>query len=447
MDNFVITGGNPLHGTIQVGGAKNVALKILISSLLTDDEIIIRNVPRLRDVFSLIAVLESLGVSASFDSHTVTIKNGNVSSNPCVPLDIGARLRTSSMVLGPLLARYGKALVPNPGGCRLGARPIDRHIEGLRNMGAAIDYNSEDGFFHARANGLHGTVIRFPKNTHTGTETILLAAVLAQGKTVIENAAEEVEVDDLIRCLNEMGGNIHRESARTIVIEGVQKLHGVDYTIMPDRNEEITFAIAAVMTRGDIIVASSQRDYLASFLDYYTKAGGKYEAIDETHTRYYYGGPVHATDVVTLPHPGFMTDWQAPWAVFMTQAEGISTIHETVFESRFSYVSELQKMGSSIDFYDPEVKNPEAFYNFNWEDRRSGFHQGITITGPVRLHNAILSVDDIRAGASLVLAALVAEGESYLHGVELIDRGYENLEGRLSALGADMKRVHEEVLP
>ena len=444
MDSFVITGGNPLHGTIEVGGAKNVALKILIASLLTDDEVIIRNVPRLRDVFSLIAVLESLGVRAAFEDHTVTIQNGNVSKDPCVPLDIGARLRTSSMVLGPLLARYGKALVPNPGGCRLGARPIDRHIEGLKSMGAEIDYDSEDGFFHATANGLHGTTVRFPKNTHTGTETILLAAVLAKGQTVIENAAEEVEVDDLISCLNQMGGKIRRKDARTIVIDGVEKLHGVEYTIMPDRNEEITFAIAAVMTKGDIIVSSSQRKYLAAFLDVFTKAGGKYEAIDETHTRYYYDGPFHSTDIVTEPYPGFMTDWQAPWAVFMTQADGESTIHETVFESRFSYVSELQKMGAAIEFYDPHVENPEAFYNFNWEDRRSDFHQGIKIAGPVQLHNAVLSVDDIRAGASLVLAALVAEGESYLHGVELIDRGYENLEGRLSMLGARMKRTHED---
>lgn len=445
MDTFIITGGQPLHGTVTVGGAKNVALKILISSLLTDDEIIIRNVPRLRDVFSLIAVLESLGVRASFDDHVLTIQNGAMASEPCVPLDIGARLRTSSMVLGPLLARYGKALVPNPGGCRLGARPIDRHIEGLRNMGATIDYDSEDGYFHATSNGLHGTTIRFPKNTHTGTETILLAAVLAKGQTVIENAAEEVEVDDLISCLNQMGGKITRRDKRTIVIDGVEKLHGVDYTIMPDRNEEITFAIAAVMTRGDIIVAGSQREYLTAFLDVFTKAGGKYEAIDDTHTRYYYDGPFHATDIVTTPYPGFMTDWQAPWAVFMTLANGVSTIHETVFESRFSYVAELQKMGATIDFYDPEVKNPEAFYNFNWEDRKEGYHQGITITGPVRLHNAVLSVDDIRAGASLVLAALVAEGESYLHGVELIDRGYEDLEDRLSALGATITRKHEEI--
>ncbi len=445
MDTFIIKGGNPLTGTIHVEGAKNVALKILIASLLTDEEIIIHNVPHLKDVFSLIEVLKSLGVSAVFTRHDLVIKNGTMASEPLVPLDIGARLRTSSMVLGPLLARYGKAHVPNPGGCRLGARPIDRHIVGLRDMGAVIDYNSEDGFFHATAIGLHGATVTFPKNTHTGTETIILAAVLAKGQTVIENAAEEVEVDDLIACLNLMGANIRRTTPRTIVIEGVDKLHGVEYTIMPDRNEEVTFAIAAAITGGDLIVTGSQRKHLSSFLSVFAQAGGVYEPIDETSTRYRSGGRLTGTDIVTLPHPGFMTDWQAPWAVFMTQAEGTSTIHETVFESRFSYVGELMKMGADITFYDPEVKNPPDFYNFNWEDRKEGYHQGIRIHGKSTLHNAVLSADDIRAGASLVLAALVASGESYIHNVDLIDRGYEDLEGRLSSVGATISRKKEQL--
>ncbi len=445
MDTFIIKGGTPLSGEIRVGGAKNVALKILIASLLTDEEIVIHNVPHLKDVFSLIDVLKSLGVSAVFNAHDLYIKNGTMALDPKVPLEIGAKLRTSSMVLGPLLARYGKAHVPNPGGCRLGARPIDRHIEGLRDMGADIDYDSDDGFFHATAKKLHGATVVFPKNTHTGTETIILAAVLAEGKTVIENAAEEIEVDDLITCLNLMGANITRVSPRTIVITGVPKLHGVEYTIMPDRNEEVTFAIASAITGGDIVVDGSQVAYLSSFLSMFEKAGGVYTKIDDTHTRYRSSGVLVHTDIETLPHPGFMTDWQAPWAVCMTQASGESTIHETVFESRFSYVSELKKMGASIEFYDPIVTNPPEFYNFNWEDRREGYHQGIRISGPTKLHDAVLSADDIRAGASLVLAALVASGTSYLSNVELIDRGYEDLEGRLSKIGATIKRKKEEV--
>lgn len=444
MDTFIISGGKPLRGTVAIGGAKNVAVKILIASLLTDEEIIIHNVPHLRDVVSLIEVLKSLGVDVQMDQHTVRVKSGHMDPNPTVPLDLGARLRTSSMVLGPLLARWGKANVPNPGGCRLGARPIDRHIEGLKRMGAIIDYNSEDGYFHATASGLHGTKIRFSKNTHTGTETIILAAVLARGETIIENAAAEVEVDDLINCLNMMGAKIKRTTSRTIVIEGVEILHGTEYTIMPDRNEEITFAIAAAITGGDVVVTQSQRAHLGAFLEEFTKAGGGYEAINETHTRYFKTNVAQPTQVDTAPYPGFMTDWQAPWAVFMTQTAGVSTIHETVFEGRFSYVQELQKMGAKIEFFDPKVTDPEAFYNFNWEDRKEGYHQGIRITGATRLHNAVMSVDDIRAGATLVLAALVAEGESYLHGVERIDRGYEKIEERLTQLGATITRIKED---
>lgn len=446
MEKFIVTGPTKLHGTVTIAGAKNVALKILIASLLTDDEITIRNVPNLRDVNFLVDVLRSLGVVVVVDGHILRIKNGIRKENPTVPFDIGGMLRTSSMVLGPLLARWGKGNVPNPGGCRLGARPIDRHIMALKEMGAEILYNSQDGYFHANTQKLHGARIRFPKNTHTGTETIILAAVLAEGRTVIENAAEEVEVDDLIACLNTMGASVKRTAPRTIRIEGVAKLHGVDYSIMPDRNEEVTFAIASALTDGDVIVDGSQLQYLDAFLSVFVQSGGGYERIDSTHTRYFRKGKIQPSALTTNIYPGFMTDWQAPWAVFMTQADGISTIHETVFESRFSYVQELQKMGAKIDFYDPDVKHPEVFYNFNWEDRKEGFHQGIRISGPTPLHNAVLKADDIRAGATLLLAALTAGGKSYLHDVELIDRGYEHIEERLRNLGASIERVREDAL-
>jgi len=443
MDKFIITGGVPLKGEIAVAGAKNVALKILVASLLTDEEMVIRNAPDIRDVALMLEVLGALGVKHSRDYHTIHVTHNHI-HNAKVPLEIAARLRTSSMVLGPLLARYGEATTPNPGGCRLGARPIDRHIIALQHMGADIQYHSDDGYFYAKSKVLHGATIRFPKNTHTGTETLILAAVLAKGQTILENAAEEVEIDDLITCLKQMGAKIRRSAPRTIVIEGVPKLHGTEYAIMPDRNEEVTFAIAGVMTGGNVIVKNSSRHNLGAFLDVYRKAGGKYEEMDATTTRYYTDGPLTATDIVTTPHPGFMTDWQAPWAVLMTQANGCSTIHETVFESRFSYVSELTKMGAHIEFFDPKVPNPEAFYNFNWADRVPGYHQGIKIKGPTTLHNAVLAIDDLRAGATLVLAALSASGESVVHGVEQVDRGYEKIEERLRALGAQIERVTEE---
>lgn len=443
MDTFTITGGYPLKGEMTLAGAKNVALKVLVTSLLTDEKIVIHNVPLLRDVYAMLDVLGDLGVTHALDGHTLTIQHTNTSSFT-VPLESGARLRTSSMVLGPLLARYHEAAIPNPGGCRLGARPIDRHVDALKDMGAEISYRSDDGFFYAKASALHGATITFPKNTHTGTETLLLAAVLADGTTTLKNAAAEVEVDALIEILNTMGARVTRVAPREIVIEGVDSLHGTEYSVMPDRNEEVTFAIASAITNGQITIRDSQRSYLTSFLEQFTRAGGKYESVDDHTTTYSLGRELTNTDVITAPYPGFMTDWQAPWAVLMIRAKGVSTIHETVFESRFSYVSELRKMGALIDFFDPPVDNPEDFYNFNWKDRIEGYHQAIRITGPTKLHNAVLSIDDLRAGATLILAALTAEGESIIDGVEQVDRGYEKIEERLTGLGAHIRRVKEE---
>jgi UDP-N-acetylglucosamine 1-carboxyvinyltransferase len=313
-------------------------------------------------------------------------------------------------------------------------------------MGASISYESEDGYFHATAKKLVGATITFAKNTHTGTETILLAAVLAEGTTIINNAAEEVEVDDLIALLNLMGADITRPKPRTIVIHGVTRLHGASFDIMPDRNEEVTFAIAAAMTGGKIVAHKSAHAYLDGFYPYFLKSGGTVVRVGQESIEYGQRGLITPSDIVTIPHPGFMTDWQAPWAVYMTQAQGVSTIHETVFESRFSYVNELIKMGAKIDFYDPQVPAPEEFYNFNWSDRVEGDHQGIRIVGPTKLHNAVMEMNDLRAGATLLLAALTAEGESYIHGIDQVDRGYEHIEDRLRHLGAKISRVKKEAV-
>lgn len=444
MEKFIVTGGNPLKGELTLQGAKNVALKMFVASLLTDEEIILHNVPHIRDVFMMSEVLKELGVSVTLADHTAILKHVN-HGKTYVSLEVGARLRTSSLVLGPLLTRFHSAVVPNPGGCRLGARPIDRHIDALRTMGAQIDYDSTDGFFHAKASeGLHSANIHFEKNTHTGTEAIILAAVLAKGTTTITNAAQEIEIEDLIDLLNKMGSKIKRTEPGTIVIEGVSKLHGVEYTVIPDRNEEVTYAIAAAITQGEIIVRDSERRYLSSFLTQFEKAGGIITPLDERTTKYSIGNTITPTDIVTYPHPGFMTDWQGPWAIFMTQAVGVSTIHETVFESRFSYVKHLCKMGADIVYFDPEVSDPESLYNFHWHHRIEGYHQGIRIIGPTPLHNAVVDMDDIRAGATLILAALAAQGVSYLYQAETVDRGYERIEEKLRDVGAVIERVKEE---
>ncbi|MBI5449460.1 UDP-N-acetylglucosamine 1-carboxyvinyltransferase [Candidatus Gottesmanbacteria bacterium] len=444
MQTLIIQGGIPLRGEIAVAGAKNVALKAFASAILTDDRVEILNVPLIADVYYMLDVLKSLGIETDIHDHSVQIQSFSL-KNTTVPIDIGARLRTSSLVVGPLLARFGEARIPNPGGCRIGARPIDRHIHGLQKMGAKITYHPEDGFFYLQASKLHGAEIEFEKNTHTGTEALILAAVLAEGETVLKNAACEVEVDDLIRFLVSMGAQVKRIKEREIVIRGVSKLHGARFSLMPDRNEEVTFALAAVATGGDVIVRHSRRAHLGAFLKVFAQAGGSHEVIDDTTTRYVQKGPIQSTDIVTKPHPGFMTDWQAPWALYMTQAVGISTIHETVFESRFSYVSELRKMGAHIDFFDPPVQDPESYYNFNWSDRLEGYHQAIRIFGPTPLHDAVVEIDDLRAGATVLLAALVASGTSYIHGVEQIDRGYENIEERFQKLGARITRKEKEL--
>jgi UDP-N-acetylglucosamine 1-carboxyvinyltransferase len=342
--------------------------------------------------------------------------------------------------MGPLLARKGRASIPNPGGCRIGARPIDRQIDAFLAMGADVSYSSDDGYFHGVCDGLSGTEITFTKNTHTGTEAVILAAVLARGKTVIRNAAAEIEIDDLIGLLNQMGADIVRTSDREVEIHGVSSLHGTEYQIMSDRNEEVTFAIAAAITGGEITVTGSQYRFMDSFLEPFSQAGGTYTVVGDGTVSYGGREPFRASDVMTRPYPGFMTDWQAPWALFMTQAKGVSTIHETIFESRFSYVAELKKMGARISFYDPPVDDPDSFYNFNWNDKVDGYHQAIRIEGPSTLHNAILEVHDLRAGATVLVAALTAEGESYITGVEQIDRGYEAIDTRLRALGAVINR-------
>ncbi len=444
MEKFVITGGNALKGTVRVSGAKNVALKTLIAACLTEEEVVIKNVPLIADFFVMLDMIQELGGKVKLEDHTVTIQIQKVLKNE-LSLETAAKIRTSFMFLAPLLLRTGEAIIPNPGGCRLGARPIDRLVNGLNKMGANIVYRSEDGYFHAKAEGLHGATIRFQKNTHTGTETLIIAAVLAKGKTILENAAEEPEIDELIALLNTMGAKIQRTKHRVIEIEGVETLHGGTYTILPDRNEVVTFAIAAVATKGDILVQGVTKEKIAEFLTRFEKANGGYEETAEG-IRFFYKGSVVAVDVETTPHPGFMTDWQAPWAILMTQAKGKSVIHETVFENKFGYIKDLQKMGAKARLYNPKISNPEEVYNFNLTDDNPEFYHAVEITGPARLHNAIATMVDLRAGAAIVIAALVAKGESTIFGIEKLDRGYEDFENRIVKLGGIIKRVVEDEL-
>ena len=440
----MIKGGKKLKGEVSVFGSKNVALKALVAACLTDEEVIVENVPLISDFLIMADIIKELGGTVETRDHTVSIRLEKFVKDKIL-LDKAAEVRTSFMFLAPLLARVGKAIIPNPGGCRIGARPIDRVVGGLKSMGVHVDYDSKDGYFHATTNsnkGLFGTKYRFVKNTHTGTEAMILAAVLANGKTILENSALEPEVDELIGLLNRMGAKIKRTAQRTIEIDGVKKLHGVTFKINPDRNEVVTFAVAAIITKGDVFIKNIQRRGLEEFLEALDKVGGGYEEKNGG-IRFFYKNELEATDIATSIYPGFMTDWQGPWAVLMTTARGTSIIHETIYENRFNYVSELKKMGAHIDLFNPKVEDPEQFYNFNISDDNNYFHAE-KISGPVSLHNAVVSVSDLRAGATLVLAALAANGESVIFGLEHLDRGYEQFDKRLKALGADIKRVIEK---
>jgi UDP-N-acetylglucosamine 1-carboxyvinyltransferase len=442
MEKLVITGEKNLKGTVQVSGAKNAALKALVAACLTEEEVILHNVPLIADVFVMIDIMKDLGANVTLHDHTLTIQTKQFKTSS-IPLEKAALARTSSMFIAPLLARIGEATIPNPGGCRLGARPIDRTVEGISQMNVDITYHSEDGYFHAQTKGLQATTYQFHKNTHTGTETMILAAVLAKGKTVLTNAAEEPEIDDVIGLLNKMGANVKRTGNREITIIGVNKLHGAEWTISPDRIEVATFAIAAIVTDGDILVKDAQNSAIEPFLEKLKQTGAGYE-VKKDGIRFFAAENLHAVDVTTGIHPGFLTDWQAPWAVLMTQADGESFVHETVFENKLGYVQDLKRMGAKMTLFNPDVKDKNSVYNFNLDDDDPEYFHAVKITGPKKLHDAVMTTLDIRAGAAVVLAALAAKGTSTIYGVEKLDRGYEKFEERLRTLGADIKRVIEK---
>ncbi len=442
MDKFIVSGGSKLKGRICVSGSKNVALKVLVASCLTNEEVTIENVPLISDFMVMADIISELGGKVTILDHTVKIQVENFKKSK-ISLDKAAAIRTSSMFLAPLLMRLGKALIPNPGGCRIGARPIDRVIKGIERMGIKASYRSRDGYFYLSvSDNLKPVKYRFEKNTHTGTETLILLSVLIKGKTILENAAQEPEIDDLIEFLNLMGADVKRKEPRTIEINGVEKLHGAEFIIPSDRNEIVTFAIASVMTKGDILIENINVRGLEEFITVFKKTGGGIE-IDKKGIRFYYKGELKPTDVTTGYYPGFMTDWQGPWAVLMTQANGISIIHETVYENRFSYVEELRKMGGSIELFNPKITDPKTYYNFNYEDNKPEYKHAAKIFGPVKLHNGVIDISDLRAGATLVLAALSAAGESIIYGIEHLDRGYERFEKRLKTLGAKIRREKE----
>ncbi|NCN82921.1 MAG: UDP-N-acetylglucosamine 1-carboxyvinyltransferase [Candidatus Pacebacteria bacterium] len=438
MNSFEIVGGKPLFGSVRIGGAKNASYKLMLAALLGDTPSRILNFSHIQDVTTVGNIITSLGGEVKKVGERALVIDPSGMDSFELSNTVGEEGRFSSMFIAPLLARFGKAIVPMPGGDKIGKRPLDWHFDGLRALGA--DVSLENGIFFAQAEKLYGANYRFHKNTHTGTETIILAAVLAEGTTRLENVSEEPEVDDLIEFLIEMGAKISRPEHRVIEIIGVEKLNGAIHKLMPDRNEAVSYACAAIATEGDIIIENANSEHLTSFLAKLDEIGAGFE-VGQYGIRFFYKGPLKATDVTTAQAPGFMTDWQPLWATLMTQAVGTSTIHETIYQSRFQYVKELQAMGAHITAFQPEVANPVEQYNFEYEESDKEIQHAIAISGPTQLQAGEFSVKDLRHGATLVIAALIATGKSTISSIGHIDRGYESLDERLRSLGAEITRT------
>lgn len=420
MDKFVVRGRNPLLGTIKVSGAKNSALPCMAAAILTEDEIVLENIPQVRDIETERRLLTSMGAEVELGygraQHRTRIKCG-ILSDPVAKYEIVKTMRASSLVLGPLIARTGIARVAMPGGCAIGGRPIDLHIKGLEAMGATI--TQDHGYLEARVDRLKGAHIVFDKITVTGTEDLLMAATLADGETVFENCAREPEVTDLAALLNAMGAKIEGAGTSTIKVKGVAKLHGAKHRINPDRIEAGTFLIAGAITGGDLNVDCCNPAHLGAVISKLEACGARLDVGKDQIRVRSEGDGLKASDISTEEYPGFPTDMQAQYMALATQAEGPTVVTENIFENRFMHVQELNRMGANIT-----VQGRTA-----------------TVRGKTQLESAAVMCSDLRASASLVLAALVADGETILDRVYHLDRGYEHFEEKLRGVGAQIRRM------
>jgi UDP-N-acetylglucosamine 1-carboxyvinyltransferase len=421
---FRIEGGRPLSGSVPISGAKNAALKLLAAATLTGERCRLSNVPEIEDVRVMADTLRDLGVVVDHPGDNVyEVASGDVEWL-FVPLEAAARMRASFILLGPLLARFGRVIISNPGGDRIGRRPVDLHVDAMRALGASIDYRN--GYYFATSPGrLRGGQVTFPFVSVMGTENALLAATLAEGRTVIRPAAQEPEVDDLIAFLQQMGAAVERTQPDTIEIEGRKRLRGAEHRVIPDRIEAGTFVIAAAVTGGRITLDGAPCEHLGAFLETMARVGVGVACGDSTievDGTVLQASGYRACDIETAPYPGLATDLQPPTAVLLSQATGVSRVHETIFEDRLEWLTEIRRMGASIEVLDP--------------------HHA-TISGPASLVGTDVEIGDLRAGASLILAALAAQGTTTIHGAHHVHRGYENIERKFLDLGASISRTAE----
>jgi UDP-N-acetylglucosamine 1-carboxyvinyltransferase len=427
----VVEGGKPLVGRVEVRGAKNLVTKAMVAALLGDSPSLLQGVPEISDVHVVTRMLDAYGVSVTSPGEgELLLDPSNVLKAHFAQIDaLAGSSRIPILFCGPLLHRLGEALIPDLGGCRIGDRPIDFHMDALRAFGAVVD-KSYEGIRITAPNGLHGANIDLPYPSVGATEQVLLTAVRAEGVTELKNAAIEPEIMDLIAILQKMGAIITVEPNRTIFIEGVESLSGYTHQAIFDRNEAASWASAALATDGDIFVGGAKQQDLMTFLNVFRKAGGAFD-VQEDGIRFYRGGPLKPVVVETDVHPGFMTDWQQPLIVALTQADGVSMVRETVYENRFGFTKALNEMGANI------VVHEHGFDSDEWRVPKRPLEQVAIITGPTKLHGSDVEVPDLRGGFSYLIAALAAEGTSTVTNIGIISRGYELFVEKLEALGAD----------
>lgn len=426
-----VRGGKPLTGEIILAGAKNAATKMMVASILAEDAVTLEKFPRIGDTEITAELCEKIGTKIEYEPGFVHLYTPKILESKVTGLSRKNRLPI--LALGPLLARAGEAEVPILGGDKIGPRPVNLHIDALRAMGAEIEV-TPTSYIGRAPNGLKGAEINFPFISVGATENVILAAVLAKGKTKITNAALEPEVIDIIKLLQKMGAIIELGSSRDIYIEGVERLHGAQHSILPDRNEAVSFACLALGTRGNILVKGARQGHLITFLNVVRRLGGEYE-VREDGIRFWRNGDLKPLREETAEHPGFMTDWQQPLSVVLTQAKGKSEIHEAIYEDRFGYAKDLNNMGAKISVF-----NDCGDFSI-CRHAGKGFNHRAVIEGPTELKGANLVVRDLRAGIAHVIAALIADGDSEIDNIEELKRGYENIEERLIKLGANIKRI------
>jgi len=427
---FIVNGGKKLSGEIRLSGAKNAATKMMVASLLTDEPCVIDNFPNIGDTEITAELCREIGSSTEISGSELKIHTPEIKKSKAFHLS--RRNRIPILALGPLLARVGEAEVPILGGDKLGPRPVNLHMKALETLGAKIEISSES--YRATAeNGLRGAEIKFDFPSVGATENAILAAVMAKGKTILRNAALEPELIDMVKMLQKMGAIIELGANRDFYIEGVPKLHGVSHRVLPDRNEAVSFACLAIAVDGEILVREAVQDHLITFLNVVRRLGAEYEVVAEG-IKFWRANSLKPILVETAVHPGFMTDWQQPLALVSTQADGVSEIHETIYEDRFGYAKDLNSLGARIEVSTECPPDSKCHYE------GKNFYHSAKIFGPTKLRGGKTTVRDLRSGIVNLIASLTAEGESEIDGIEEIDRGYEKIDERLAELGAEIKR-------